>query len=99
MILSKLKTTMSRLRGLPSVYEDLKSLPDLVVRMNRQIEHIQEALGRIESRQLKENHSNRLVDNEFRVFSQWGEDGIIQFLLEHIDIETKTFVEFGVGDY
>ena len=37
---------------------------------------------------------------EFRAFSQWGEDGIIQFLVEmlagHID---KSFVEFGVQSY
>jgi hypothetical protein len=68
-------------------------------RMETNIEYIQEALGRIEYRQLTERPSNNLRDNEFRVFSQSGEDGIIQFLLKHIAIEQKIFVEFGVEDY
>ncbi|NBX12165.1 MAG: hypothetical protein EBR19_08195, partial [Chitinophagaceae bacterium] len=36
---------------------------------------------------------------EFKVFSQWGDDGIIQFLVSYLDISTKTFIEFGVEDY
>ena len=44
-----------------------------------------------------------LVDNlhnvEYKVFSQTGEDGIIDFLLSRINISTSKFVEIGVGDY
>ncbi|MGH7869018.1 MAG: hypothetical protein ACREP9_15625, partial [Candidatus Dormibacteraceae bacterium] len=40
-----------------------------------------------------------LPHTEFRVFSQWGEDGIIQFLLAHIPIPNPVFVEFGVENY
>jgi len=40
-----------------------------------------------------------LNDAEFKVFSQWGEDGIIQYLISRIVIENKIFVEFGVQDY
>jgi hypothetical protein len=36
---------------------------------------------------------------EFSVFSQFGEDGIIQHLIRHVPIEHDTFVEFGVEDY
>lgn len=36
---------------------------------------------------------------EFKVFSQWGEDGIIQWLINNINIPHKTFIEFGVEDY
>lgn len=46
---------------------------------------------------------DRIIDNiqlaEFKVFSQWGDDGIIQFLVDYLDIESKTFIEFGVQDY
>lgn len=38
-------------------------------------------------------------DVEFKVFSQWGEDGIIQYLINKIPIERKVFVEFGVENY
>ncbi|MGZ8881810.1 MAG: hypothetical protein ACXW0I_06915, partial [Methylosarcina sp.] len=34
-----------------------------------------------------------------KVFSQWGDDGIIQYLINRIDIPVKKFVEFGVADY
>lgn len=40
-----------------------------------------------------------LEEVEFKVFSQFGEDGIIQWLIHNTKIENKTFVEFGVEDY
>lgn len=61
------------------------------------IYRIQEALGRIEQRQLVSCSDYRQA--EFRVFSQWGEDGIIQYLLHHVSIERPIFVEFGVENY
>lgn len=40
-----------------------------------------------------------LHDYEYKVFSQWGDDGIIQFLLSRIPVKNKVFVEFGVEDF
>ncbi len=61
--------------------------------------HIQEALGRIEKRQNENINSKKINDYEFKVFSQWGDDGIIQHLVEKVDIENDIFVEFGVENY
>ena len=36
---------------------------------------------------------------EFRVFSQWGEDGIIEWLVAHVPVPNTRFVEFGVEDF
>ena len=36
---------------------------------------------------------------EFKVFSQFGDDGIIQYLISQMDIPNKTFIEFGVENY
>lgn len=36
---------------------------------------------------------------EFCAFSQWGEDGIIDWLIENLPGIPHSFVEFGVGDY
>lgn len=58
---------------------------------------IQEALGRIELRQTRD--AKTLREAEFSVYSQWGEDGIIQFLLRHVPIGDRVFIEFGVQDY
>ncbi|MFT3733162.1 MAG: hypothetical protein QM780_17380 [Hyphomicrobium sp.] len=43
--------------------------------------------------------SSNLQDSEFRIFSQWGEDGIINYLVENLDIANHTFIEFGVEDF
>ena len=40
-----------------------------------------------------------LQEIEFKIFSQWGDDGIIQWLINNINIKNKTFIEFGVEDY
>lgn len=40
-----------------------------------------------------------LREVEFKVFSQWGDDGIIQWLIRHIEGLNPTFIEFGVSDY
>ena len=40
-----------------------------------------------------------LADVEFRVSSQWGEDGIIEWLIQNLPPIPETFVEFGVEDY
>jgi hypothetical protein len=57
-------------------------------------------LGRILSRQ---NQHLPILDNiadaEFKVFSQMGDDGIIQYLIHKINITDKTFIEFGVETY
>ena len=40
-----------------------------------------------------------LWDSEVKVFSQWGEDGIIDFLLTCLNISKPKIVEFGVGEF
>jgi hypothetical protein len=40
-----------------------------------------------------------LDEVEFQVFSQRGEDGVIQYLISKIEIPNKIFVEFGVETY
>lgn len=52
---------------------------------------------------LKSMPSSAMLDNlsgvEFKVFSQWGEDGIIQYLISKVPIVNRVFIEFGVEDY
>ncbi len=40
-----------------------------------------------------------LNDVEYKIFSQSGEDGIIDYLLHSLKIEKPKFIEIGVGDY
>lgn len=56
--------------------------------------------GRIWTQLLLQNKNVKsLHETEFKVFSQWGDDGIIQYLVNYLDIDNKTFIEFGVEDY
>ena len=40
-----------------------------------------------------------LSDVEFRIFSQWGEDGIIDWIISQIPGISKNFLEIGTEDY
>ena len=40
-----------------------------------------------------------LEDIEFKVFSQWGEDGIIEWIISKINKLPKIFLEIGTEDY
>ena len=56
-------------------------------------------LGRLLSDQYSKSNFDKISDYEFQVFSQWGEDGIIQHLVRKLNISNKIFVEFGVETY
>jgi hypothetical protein len=57
-------------------------------------------LGRLLSEAVKsKKRIESLAEVEFKVFSQWGDDGIIQWLVNNVDFPNKTFVEFGVENY
>lgn len=40
-----------------------------------------------------------LAEVEFRVYSQWGDDGIIQYMINKIPVANRVFIEFGVENY
>jgi hypothetical protein len=59
-------------------------------------------LGRMASWQVRSLKSISSLDSvEFKVFSQWGEDGIIEFLVERAEIPPRmqSFIEFGIESY
>ncbi len=59
-------------------------------------------LGRMASWQVRSRKMiSSLQDVEFQMSSQWGEDGIIDWLIEQSEIScvSQSFIEFGVEDY
>lgn len=56
-------------------------------------------LGKIKSDLNTLKKVTNIEDVEFSVYSQWGDDGIIQHLIKNVDIENKIFIEFGVENY
>ncbi len=70
------------------------TLSDIVINRHLMLE------GTIASRQIIDRTSiESLADVEFSVFSQWGEDGIIEWLVHNDPGSPTTFIEFGVESY
>ena len=55
--------------------------------------------GKILSILNSQRKTTKLSDYEWKIFSQWGEDGIIDFLVSEVSILNKTFIEFGVESF
>jgi hypothetical protein len=75
-----------------------EALPRLL-KLDRHIDAIKINQGRILTQMQRPDATRPLWQHEFKVFSQWGEDGIIQFLVNHLEIANRTFIEFGVEDF
>lgn len=67
--------------------------------ISRNLDEIKMMQGRLWSANLKTADIRCLQEAEFKVYSQWGDDGIIQYLLSILEIKNKVFIEFGVEDY
>ena len=70
-----------------------------IFQIERRLEEIKINQGRIFTAPQKTSGPVPLWKHEFNVFSQWGEDGIIQCLVSHLDIRHCNFIEFGVEDF
>ena len=86
-MINKLVTKVSRLLIFPSEFQ--QNLDKLKINIGSLHAEINNS---------KLNFS-KIDEFEFSVFSQFGDDGIIQYLIKNIKIQHKTFIEFGVGDY
>lgn len=70
-----------------------------ITKLNNDIKSVKLLLGKLLSKNLDVNNENLLDISEFKVFSQFGEDGIIQDLISKLNLKNKSFVEFGVENY
>lgn len=73
---------------------------DSLATLQVSLEHQALLLGKIMSENVRAKHNiQSLQAVEFKVFSQWGDDGIIQWLVHNLTFPHHTFVEFGVANY
>ncbi len=77
----------------------LKQVILALLNINEKLDEIKINQGMVLSALNEHKKSTNLHDYEFKVFSQWGEDGIIQKLIKSINIENNTFIEFGVENF
>jgi hypothetical protein len=66
-------------------------------RLRTELEHVRFALASLQARQART--ANTLQEAEFKGYSQFGEDGAIQWLVARVPLANHNFVEFGVGSY
>lgn len=94
---------IKKIKGILKDIIPLQSSPIVLNRYFKGIENenkeIKIMIGKILVNQLKTLKIASLHDAEFKVFSQFGDDGIIQYLINNIDIPNKSFIEFGVENY
>ena len=69
--------------------------------LKKENEEIKLLLGKLLSEINSKKNPSKVEEIEFKVFSQFGDDGIIQFLTSRINFDEKnrSFVEFGVENY
>ena len=67
----------------------------------KQNEEIKIILGKILIKNNVNKKPSTVEDIEFKIFSQFGDDGIIQYLINKLELEDdyKNFIEFGVENY
>jgi hypothetical protein len=68
-------------------------------RISERLDEIKINQGMILSALNQTRDSTSIADYEFKIFSQWGEDGILQHLTQAIEMRHKTFIEFGVESF
>ncbi len=73
-----------------------------IIKFNNRSLEISDKLIILNAKNLTNLQNNKLENInqfEFSAFSQWGEDGIINYLTNNLDIKSKNFIEFGVENY
>jgi hypothetical protein len=90
---------MSRLAAARAAVGGLATAGHQMTTIQSELDALRVQLGGLESRSVAALPPDALRAAEFTVFSQFGEDGILQFLVQRVPIELEVFVEFGVEDY
>jgi hypothetical protein len=82
-----------------ALISEIKGAFQNIWRISERLDEMKINQGLILSALNETRNSTNLADYEFKVFSQWGEDGIIQYLSKAIEMKHKTFIEFGVESF
>lgn len=87
-VLRKIRQYLPRQKATETLLHNYDMLEKVLLNQGKMFEELYSA-----------KDAEALSDYEWKIFSQWGEDGIIQFLIREVEIKNKTFIEFGVEDF
>jgi hypothetical protein len=90
---------ISRFKRITQALSGLKLLSFLHKEYINDLKNPKILLGKVLHNQNLMKDIKSIDEVEFSIFSQWGDDGIIQYIISKIDFPNKTFVEFGVENY
>lgn len=93
---------LKRFRRLPDAAQGLHEVREHLTQVSAAIDDMKVLAAKPLAAERKIHHEYaRLSDAEFKCFSQFGDDGILQYLIGHTGIEEPddSFVELGVEDY
>ncbi len=78
----------------------LRSLVRAIFESQQNQIRVLQSLGTLHSRSLSQRLQTIQIlwEAEYSVFSQWGEDGILDFLVSTLEIERPNYIDFGAGD-
>ncbi len=96
-LIGKLRRRLTLSHLVPAFVHETDKLGRQNQQLDWRLQRLHRACGRVEMRQTAD--AKTLHEAEFQVFSQWGEDGAIQWLLRQVPVEKRFFVEFGVESY
>ena len=77
--------------------ENFKIIAEEIWTLQQSIKNSNINIGKLLNEKLKEHNDIQKVG--YKVTSQFDEDGIIQYLLNNMDLQKKIFIEFGVENY
>src|SRR4051812_25641549 len=96
-ILNAMGSPARLLRRASRLPRALSELSRSVAHLSRHADSTRALAGRIAVRQVAALPSSvSLREAEFSVYSQFGDDGIIQYLIRHVPRLKPIFIEFGV---
>lgn len=88
---------VNRILGMPQTIDNTERIRQLVEEDGSRTRLL---IGKLLARQVRSHPVyENIQDAEFQVFSQFGDDGILQYLIEQTCPAVKKFIEFGVENY
>jgi hypothetical protein len=100
-VFSKFKFLMQCIKKLLLAPYQIKEIESHIATLSKNQNTILELLGNLNGRYISTNYDPNSYDFDYKIYSQAGDDGIIQYLVNKICIpqNQKTFIEFGVQNY
>lgn len=96
-MIHRIKSKLKSIR--PTVVDTSLDLKKITKKIDKLESDLKFQHGILLSKQQDQQAITKIADSEFKVYSQWGDDGIIQFLIKNIEIKNEYFIEFGVENY